>query len=279
MPPCCGRRGVLDAGLRRAHGERARVVGRAQVVDGARRVAQLGERALVDDAACAHDRNAVAQLLDLGEQVAGQHHGHPFAGQAPHELAHVAHAGGIEAGRRLVEEHEPGRAQERSCDPQALAHPVRIAADAVLRAIAQLDDVEDLVDAARGAVAVQRRAQVEVAPAGQVRVEARRLDEARDPVERGHARLRVAPEQAHAALGRSDEPEHHAQRRGLPRAVGPEIAEDVAGEHREVDAVDRHELPVALDQTADLDRSDVGHGQRPRAAASAAVGGTDPATV
>ena len=131
------------------------------------------------------------------------------------------------------------------------------------------------------AVAVERRAQLEVAPAGEVRVEARRLDEAGDAVERGHAGLRVAPEEPHAALAGTDEPQHHAQRGRLAGAVGAEVAEDVAREHGEVDAGDRDELAVALDEAADLDggRVCVRHAHSPRAAASAAVGGTEPATM
>ena len=132
---------------------------------------------------------------------------------------------------------------------------------------------------ARGAVAVERRAQVEVAPAGEVRVEARRLDEARHAVERGHAGLRVAPEEPHAALAGADEPQHHPQRRRLAGAVGAEVAEDVAGKHGEVDAGDRHQVAVALDEAADLDGWRLRHCHSPRAAASAAVGGTEPATM
>jgi len=180
----------------------------------------------------------------------------------------------------LVEQEEPGAPEQGRGDPEPLAHAVRVAADPVLRAVAQLDGVEDLVDPARRAVAVQRRAELQVATARQVRVEARRLDEARDPVERRDAGLRVAAEQPDAAGGRPDEAEHHPQRGGLARAVRPEIAEDVARQDRQVDAADRHEVAVVLDEPADLDRRRVGHGvQSARAAASAAVGGTEPRTV
>src|SRR5256885_3568079 len=51
----------------------------------------------------------------------------PFAGEAAHEVAHVAHACRIETGRRLVEEKQARRAQERRRDPEPLAHPVRVA--------------------------------------------------------------------------------------------------------------------------------------------------------
>ena len=40
-----------------------------------------------------------------------------------------------------------GCAQERRRDAEPLAHPVRVAADAVLGAVAQLDELEHLVDA------------------------------------------------------------------------------------------------------------------------------------
>ena len=72
----------------------------------------------------------------------------PFAREPLHELAHVAHAGRIEPGRRLVEQQQLRVAQQRRGDPEPLAHPVRVAADPVLGTVAQLDDVEHLVDAA-----------------------------------------------------------------------------------------------------------------------------------
>ena len=52
----------------------ARVIGRAQRVAAGRRGAQLVEAALVDDAARADDRDAVAELLDLVHEVAREQH-------------------------------------------------------------------------------------------------------------------------------------------------------------------------------------------------------------
>ncbi len=60
--------------------QRARVVGRAQPVASPALAAQIGERALVDDTPAIDDRHAVAELLHLGQLVAGEQHGDPFVG-------------------------------------------------------------------------------------------------------------------------------------------------------------------------------------------------------
>ena len=146
------RRTSVDARLRgRQTLRRARVVGGAQRVAAGGRGEQLGERALVDDAAGADDRDAVAQLLDLGHQVAGEQHGDALVGEPPDQRAHVAHAGRVEAGRRLVEQQQPRVAQQRAGDAEPLAHAVRVAADPVLGAVGEVDGVERRVDARRRA--------------------------------------------------------------------------------------------------------------------------------
>ena len=93
------------------------------------------------------------------EQVAGEQDRDPLAGEAAHEVAHVAHPGRVEPGRRLVEQEQPRLAQQRGGDPEPLAHAVRVAADPVLRPVAQLDELEHLVDpGARAAARRSRRA-------------------------------------------------------------------------------------------------------------------------
>ena len=142
-----------------------------------------------------------------------------------------------------------GCAQQRRGDPEPLAHAVRVAADAVLRAVAQLDELEHLVDPGARARLVVVGEQLQVAPAGEVRVEARAFDEAGDAVERLRAvDERVAAEQPRRALGRADQAEQHPQRRRLAGAVRAEVAEHVAALDRQVDVVDRDDLAVALDQ-------------------------------
>ena len=242
---------VLDPGVGAHQRERALIVGCAQTVAGAALAAQVGEGALVDDAARVDDGDAVAQFLDLGQLVAGEQDGHALLGQAPDQLAHVAHAGGVEAGGGLVEDQEARPAQQRGGDAKALAHPVRVAAHPVLGAGAELDHVEHLVDAPGGPVTVERGEEFEVLARAQVRVEARRLDEPGDALERVRAVAHgVAVEQFDDALAGRDQAERHAQRGRLAGAVGAEEAVHVAGVHVQVDVIDRHNLVVALDQPA-----------------------------
>src|SRR5262249_55408177 len=155
------------------------------------------------------------------------------------EVAHVAHAGRVEPGRRLVEQQEPRRAQEGSRDAEALAHAVRVAADAILRPVAQVDELEHLLDAPPRDGIVVVGEEPEVASPTQVRVEAWALDEARDAVQRPRAvDERVTPEESRRALGRADEAEQDPERGRLARAVRAEVAEDVAGPDDEIDVVD-----------------------------------------
>ena len=59
---------------------------------------------------------------------------------------------------------------------------------------------------------------------------------------------------------RREQPLEDLDRRRLARPVRPEQAEALAGRHREVEPVDRHELAVALDQSAALEGGR--HGRR-----------------
>src|SRR4029453_9758673 len=119
--------------------------------------------------------------------------------------------------------------------------------------------------------------QAEVLAAGEVRIETRRLDEARAASERlAHAFSdRIPAEELDGAGGRTDQAEHHPQRRRLAGAVRPEIAEDIAWLDGQVDVVDCENPPVALDEPACGDRRSA-H-RRLRGADSATEGLTGPA--
>ena len=155
-----------------------------------------------------------------------------------------------------------------------------VAADAVSGPPGELDELQRAVDPLAGAVAVVRREQLEVAPAAQVRIEGRRLDEPGDAVKRVDGHRRVAAEHPHAPGGRPDQTEHHPQRGGLAGPVRAEVAIHVAGVNRQIDAGDRRQVAVALDEPPDLDRGRPAPGaHRLRAAASATDGVTEPSTV
>ncbi len=142
-----------------------------------------------------------------------------------------------------------------------------------------LDQLQRFVDPAGRIAAVVGGAQLQVLAAGHVGIEARRLDEAGDAVQRPRAvHLWIAPEQPGDAGGRPDQAQQHPQRRRLARAVGAEVAVDVAGPDGQVDGVHGQPLAVALCQAAHLDHRGVGH-ETARAAASAATAGTEPTRV
>jgi hypothetical protein len=66
--------------------------------------------------------------------------------------------------------------------------------------------------------------------------------------------LGIAPAaEARAAGVAPDQVEHHAQRRALARAVGPEEPGDPAGPDLEREVVDGLHLAVALAEPVDLD--------------------------
>ncbi len=249
------REGVLDARPGAHRLQCARVVGGAQPVARSALAAQVRERALVDDAPAIDDRDAVAQFLHLRELVAGEQHRDAFAGEAADQLAHVAHAGRVEAGRGLVEDQQARAPQQRRGDPQPLAHPMRVATHLVLGTGSQLYDREHLVDARGCAVAVEPGQQLEVLASGQVRVEPRCLHEPGDALQRPRAHTqRVMPEQLHRALARHDQAERHAQRRRLARPVGPQEPVHVSRTDVQVDVIDREHVLVALHQSSGADR-------------------------
>src|SRR5204862_3634650 len=104
-----------------------------------------------------------------------------------------------------------------------------VPANLVLGPFCEVHGVEHLVDSGCGrpVESVERRTQLEIPAAAQVRVEAWRLDEAGDPLERRHAELRVTAEDSHGSGAWPNEPEHHPQRRSLAGAVRAQIAEHI----------------------------------------------------
>ncbi len=172
------------------------------------------------------------------------------------------------ASRRLSK--QAGRAQQRRGYAQTLAHAVRVAPHAVIRARCQLDQIEHLRDAPARIAPVQRGQQLEVLAAAQIGIEARRLHKAGHALQRARAIAHgVASEQLHVALAGCDESEGHAQGGGLAGAVRAEKAVHVAHLHRQVDAIDGEDLSVALDQSEGADRRRAagharGPAQRPR---------------
>ncbi len=67
---------------------------------------KLLDRPLKDEPALPDHDQVVACLLDLGQKVRGDEHGHALGGEGSQQPAHLGDPGGIETVRRLVEDQQ-----------------------------------------------------------------------------------------------------------------------------------------------------------------------------
>ena len=213
-------REVADRAVRAQQRPRGVLVARPQPVAWLGARVQVGERALVDDPAGADDRDARAQLLHFGEQVAGQEDGHP-ACRVLDRIAHVADAARVEAVRRLVQHEQLGSRRSEAARPSRCRmpcgrrRPCRPRGPAARRSPAP----------ARRARPRRRRRRPRAA-----RGSCARSGTDRSAASRRNRRRRRAPpaaraagraEQADLAGVRPEQPEHHAHRRRLAPPFGP----------------------------------------------------------
>jgi hypothetical protein len=90
---------------------------------------QRARRALGDDAAVVHDREAVAQALGLFHEVRGEHERLAFLRQAAQPLPDQVARLRVEAGGRLVHENELRVVHQRARQRQAALHAAGERAD------------------------------------------------------------------------------------------------------------------------------------------------------
>jgi hypothetical protein len=183
-----------------------------------------------------------------------EEHRQPASGEPFHQGTHVPDSCRVQTVGGLVEDEEPGLAQQARCHAETLPHPVGVGADLLVGTIGHLDELEDLLQQAGSSAAVQQHQTLEVLPAGEVRVEPRALDEAAHPVQDAHPV--VVPglaEHSDRARVRLDEPEQHPQEGRLPGSVGSEHAVHLACGHADGDVVDRAHEPEGLGHAGGVD--------------------------
>ena len=101
-----------------------------------------GHRAGRDAAPAGHDRDVVADLLHLGEQMGGQEHrGPPVVAEAAKELPDIADAGRVEPVARFVQDEQARLLQQGGGDTKPLLHPERVTLEALVRPVGQVDDL------------------------------------------------------------------------------------------------------------------------------------------
>jgi hypothetical protein len=90
------------------------------------------------------DRHAVADALDLAEQVGVEEHGDAPAAQLLQQCADGAAPGRVQGACGLVQQQQPRAADEGLGDPQPLLHALGHRLDAAVAGVGQPDEVEQL---------------------------------------------------------------------------------------------------------------------------------------
>ena len=184
------------------------------------------------------DHDLVDQLLDLGQDVAGDQDGAALAGEVSQQLAHPGDALGVQAVGGLVKHQDAGVAEQRGGQGEALTHAEGVAADRPVGRAAESDHRQRLVRAA-GGVAVHPAVRAQMVAAGPRGMETRGFEGGADDVVRpGQLAVAAAADGGAAGVG-CDEAEQQAQSGGLAGAVGAEEAGDRAGFGGEAQVVDR----------------------------------------
>src|SRR6266516_369370 len=186
------------------------------------------------------DAQLVAQLFGLFHDVRGEDDRLAAAAQVEHRILHHLRVHGIESRKRLVQDHQLGIVQHGRDELHLLLHPLGQLVNPAQPPVAQPEALEPVLrlgtgDAARHSFHLgEEHEHVEHPHLG---VQAALFGQVAD------ARRVIAPrsaltEQPDLALVRLEDVHDHANRRGLPGAVGPEQAEDHAARDRERQAID-----------------------------------------
>ena len=193
---------------------------------------QLGRRSLPDQPSARDDDHALAERLHLRKDVAREED-RAVPAQRPHQLANLHHLGRVEADGRLVEHEDRRVAAERLCEPDALPVALGERTDAAARHRREPAGREHGVHRLRPRRALHllgARDEVQVLEHRQLGIRRRVL---RKVADRAPAEPRLAhgivSRNAHGPGGRRKDSGQHAERRGLPGAVGSEKAHDLAG--------------------------------------------------
>ena len=105
-----------------------------------------GDPSLGEDLAVIDDRDARAQLLELGQDVAADDDRLAEGAQLAEQLPQLDAGARVEAGRGLVEQQHLGVVDERVGEAEPLLHAARQALDVGVALVAEVDEVEEVAD-------------------------------------------------------------------------------------------------------------------------------------
>ncbi len=142
---------------------------------------QFGDRALADDVAPVDDGHRVARPLHLVEEMRRQHDRAALGHQGQDHVAHLVHAGRVEAVHGLVQDQQLRVPDQAGGDAEPLAHAHRVLRHPVVGAVQDADPLERRPDAVPGRRLACRRQDLQVLPPGQVAVETGLVDDGPHP--------------------------------------------------------------------------------------------------
>jgi hypothetical protein len=201
--------------------------------------------------AAVEQSDAVGERLRLVHVVRAEEDRRVVLGSNPaDELLHLELRPRIEAGRRLVEQEQDRRGQERPREGDLLLHPARQVLHRLAAPIRrEADPAEDL---GHGRARLARRHPVEPRGIGQVLGRGHLLEEARldrdavdEPADRRRVLHDVVAEDPRLAAVVDQERREQADERRLPRAVLAEDGNALAAGDREGDVVERRPRTLA----------------------------------
>ena len=202
---------------------------------------QLADRVLADRAAAVDEDHPVGDLLQVGQDVAGDDHGPALPGQPAQQVAQLHPAARVQPGRRLVEQQHGRVVHERPDQPEPLLLPAGQAVHRrvrLLRQPGQLQQERGPVRPRRLRHPVRRRHHLEVLGAGEVVVQP---EDVRRPAHPGPHLVGLGDrvEAGHPDLAgvRAEQRGEHQQQRRLARAVRPDERGDLPGRRVQVDAL------------------------------------------
>ena len=102
------------------------------------RLGRSRKTALLDDAAALDEHDPIAGGFHFAEQMGVEKHRDPVGAQLGDDVAHQQPSQWVEAGGRLVQEHELRLVEQRLGQPHALQHALAVAAQ---RAVGRIDEV------------------------------------------------------------------------------------------------------------------------------------------
>ncbi len=144
---------------------------------------QIAQRAFADEDPVGQNAHAIANLLDLPEQMRRKEHRYAASLEIENEIADFPRAGRIDSGGRFVQDDELRLLDERLREADALQHSLGVTAQPAIPRTRQANQIEQFFDAtpqARAAQSAKFPIEAERLAAGEIFVEVRTLRQETD---------------------------------------------------------------------------------------------------